>query len=241
MPWYYKDGEQGPLICTGPCAGTGFIPCPVNHKTHPFNDVDTDDGTPFFRCTECEWVRPDLAGENKSETAGMLTCPECGNGERRETYDGACDLDCGKRNVGAAWHRLSGDVQTVLKRKKRSWEGDAKFACSTCWHKYSTRILAEFERELAAIAHHREHEGKPPGTCTNCGKIDYLAVLDHDAQEYICVRCHPTWSPTPAPAAAELPPQGWYPDPDDPEDYLRWWSGTEWTGLPTLPEHVLTQ
>lgn len=34
------------------------------------------------------------------------------------------------------------------------------------------------------------------------------------------------------------PVAGWYEDPEY-EDHLRWWSGTNWTGLPTLPEHCL--
>ncbi len=28
------------------------------------------------------------------------------------------------------------------------------------------------------------------------------------------------------------PQAGWYPDPTDPEHYIRYWDGTKWTGNP---------
>jgi hypothetical protein len=36
----------------------------------------------------------------------------------------------------------------------------------------------------------------------------------------------------PSPSSASLPPAqrpGWYPDPQDPDDLLRWWDGSQWT------------
>ncbi|MGD0312639.1 MAG: DUF2510 domain-containing protein [Acidimicrobiales bacterium] len=42
-------------------------------------------------------------------------------------------------------------------------------------------------------------------------------------------------SPTSAPAATELPPAGWYPNPGDALGQLRYWDGSTWTDQFRLP------
>ena len=44
--------------------------------------------------------------------------------------------------------------------------------------------------------------------------------------------------PTDADEPMEISVAGWYDDPEV-DGYLRWWSGSEWAGQPTLPEHVM--
>ncbi len=245
MPWYLTS--SGRLICTGPCSlgkEPGHVPCPTNHAEQPFNDVDTDDGTPFYRCDTCEWIRPDLYGENKFDTAGMIVCPECENGERNDTYDGPCEWGCRKRGTGAAYRSFPDDVTAWL-RKNRHYGLVDMWACPKCWHKKSTQILAEYAEHLANVQYHRDNADRLVGTCDMCRRPDYLAIGEPGGDLFICVRCHPKWlaANTPQqvdPAPAQQPAAGWYPDPEHPEDYLRWWSGSNWEGAPTLPEHVIT-
>ena len=37
------------------------------------------------------------------------------------------------------------------------------------------------------------------------------------------------WALVPAEQKTNLPPPGWYPNPDDPPTVVRWWDGTQWT------------
>lgn len=256
MPWHWK-GET--LVCTGPCNSTGWVPCPVNHDTAP--DNDEWGGVPFFRCDECDWVRPDDFGENTSEFAGKVRCPECGEGEREDTYDGPCDL-CSKKNRVASDRTFPEPLHELARKKFRRIR---LWSCPQCFHT-SMQELEAAHRETAERQAWRVHHGhKPAGTCDNCGEIDYLDVAGPDW--YICARCSPTWTPPipqqrepepdpvpqiepesaeqeytgsrRAPDDPDGPTPGWYDDPEH-DGYLRWWSGTEWAGPPTLPEHCTT-
>lgn len=251
MSWYMNRSDT--IICTGPCSTNkvpGFVPCPVDHNAQPLNDVDDRDGSLFYRCDECDWVIPDTDGENKFQTAGMLVCPECENGERTDTYAGPCEEGCNKRNAGAEYRDIPADILAALRRKYgRATFRTNTYACPKCFHKMCKRYRAELAAELRAEEEHLAwrmlQDMYPAGTCGICRNIRHLQVIDHAAEDYVCVDCYPQWSadrtqPEPE-ATAQLSPAGWYPDPEDPEDYLRWWSGTEWVGPPTLPEHALTQ
>lgn len=250
MPWYTSRNDT--IICTGPCSAgkfPGFVPCPVDHDAQPSNDVDDRDGSLFYRCDECDWLVPDPDGENKFETAGMLICPECENGERTDTYAGPCEEGCNRRNAGAAYHDIPGDILAVLTRKHGRVYRASVYACPKCFHKMCTRYRSEYAAEIRAeeerLAWRILNENFPAGTCNICRTIKHLQVVDHAAEDYICVDCHRDWAAAraapPAAAPEDEPPPGWYPDPEDPEQYLRWWSGTEWVGSPTLPEHIITQ
>ena len=249
MPWRLSRNDQ--VVCTGPCSTSkyaGFVPCPVNHKTAPFNGVDTHDGTPFFRCDTCDWIRPDPDGENKYDTAGMIVCPECCNGENNDTYNGPCEEGCNRRNAGAEYRPIPDDIRGALTRKHGRAGPPNTYACAKCFHEMCERYRRELAQEIRAEEEYAAWRARnaqyPPGTCGICRNIRNLQIIDNDAGVYVCIECHPQW------AADQLahteptdqsPPAGWYPDPDDSENYLRWWSGTEWVGLPTLPEHILNQ
>lgn len=241
MVWYLSRSDR--VICDGPCATSkvpGFAPCPVDHAAQPFNDVDTDDGTPLFCCPECELVLPLLPRQYRAKTDGMVPCPECQNGERLDTFDGPCEWGCKKRGVGAAFRKFPDDVADWLRRSRRFAMLDM-WACPKCWHKESTKVLAEFAHAKEATEHRRVHGHKRTSTCTVCGEFDYLDVFDVDNQLFVCVRCHPAWAAEHATQTADQPEAGWYPDPDNPGEYLRYWSGTAWEGPPTRAEHVLSE
>lgn len=252
MAWHLGRGDQ--IICDGACSVSkvpGFTPCPVDHDNEPFNDVDINDGSPYFMCHTCDWYRPDTYGENKYETAGMITCPDCQNGENEATYDGPCEEGCNRRGVGAVHRDLPADLTVALTRKygRRPYRTSA-YACAQCFHKMCKRWRHDLAPEIRAEEEHLawllHNEQFPPGTCTICRKIRNLQVIDHENADYICTDCYPDWAasraqPEPQPQLADQPAAGWYSDPDHPEGYLRWWSGTEWVGEPTLTEHILNQ
>lgn len=251
MSWYLGRGDR--IVCTGPCSTSkipGFIPCPVDHAAQPLNDVDDRDGSLFYRCNECDWVIPDTDGENTCETSGMITCPECRAGERNDTYAGPCEEGCNRRGAGAEYRDLPDDILGALYRKyQRRSIATSRYACAKCFHNLCASYRRELAEELRLEAEHLAWRKRnlefPPGTCGICRKIRNLQVIDNEAGVYVCTECYPAWEQaqhTPAPEpVADLPAAGWYPDPEDPEDYLRWWSGTEWVGAPTLPEHIITQ
>lgn len=250
MGWY--TGTSNQVICDGACSASkvpGFVACPVDHDAEPFNDVDTTDGTPYFMCLTCDWFRPDPYGSNKFESAGMITCPDCLNGENPATFDGPCEEGCNRRGVGAQYRDLPADLIVALTRKygTRSHRTSA-YACAKCFHKmcknWRRDLAPEIRAEEERVARLILNEQYPPGTCTVCGKVGNLQVVDHENGDYICVGCHPAWSTerVTQPQPAAQPVAGWYPDPETPTDgFLRYWSGAEWVGQPTLPEHILTQ
>lgn len=259
MPWHLNGNAQ--VVCTAGCKH-GFVPCLVDHASQPTNGEWQ--GEPYFRCETCDWVIPDQFNENAADLAGMTPCPECEGGDRADTFDGPCDY-CNKKGRPAAVHAFPAELAYAA-QKTFGQTGDI-WCCDPCHEKFLPELRQEQERidtarqeqaqeNAARQAFLAEHGHKPVGTCDICGKRGYLDVVE-PPDLFVCTYCSPTWT---RPAQPELPPDepadpdgyvsrhaaddqgnppGWYNDPEH-DGYVRWWSGGEWAGDPTLPEHCVS-
>ena len=186
MSWSVDKNDR--IVCTGGCNEWGCIPCLIDHASQPFNGVDTDDGTEYYRCPECEWMIPDPYGENKYENAGTIVCPECEQGERWDTYVGPCDFCRSKKRLATS-HKVPEHLRPFTKGR---FSTSRWHCCPQCLFGYTTDLekakadheVAEAKR-LAAEAvekargdwyrdRHRAHRaaGPPPGASEGCGRID---------------------------------------------------------------------
>lgn len=225
MPWKVK--ANGASWCSV-CGSKGRVRCPVDHKNDPDNTAD--EIGPLFVCPTCEWVR------GVGQSSSGVPCPECDEFCRDDTFLGDESLKCDHCRKRGAKEQLIPDDLLGYGRPGPRW-----FTHDEC-------LPTVIERRTAQLADARRHAayeqaGGPVSSCDVCGQPDEVE-LTADGR-LICERCGGNlvvpvprrWGHDvdPAPELAQSP-AGWYDDPEY-DGYLRWWSGDEWAGHPTLPEY----
>lgn len=82
--------------------------------------------------------------------------------------------------------------------------------------------------------------GVPADLNADVHGVPYLSLITCPACVQALTGALPDLPPDDDPAGDDQGnPPGWYHDPEH-DGYVRWWSGSEWAGEPTLPEHVMT-